>query len=329
MTTATGAVDAWGQAIYGITPPDLPDLRVLDRTRAEGWGGRATVHNLMVDAAGHPVQAAVILPRPDAPVFLGLNFRGNHLAAPDPAVDPPAGSMALYRAENQPPEGEPDPLTAAWPISEILDAGFGIATACYLQLGPDTSEFRDVGLYPLLAGDSRTWGGIGMWAWFLSQLGKVLRTEGLGSRQIAFGHSRLGKAALWAAVKDPHLSGVVSIQSGCMGAAQQLTDGAETPEMILGNFPHWFTDAFAETVASGTVKHLPQHLLLASVLPRAVYISSADEDLHADPAGEKATADYLRSLDPAAPVGYHTRPGGHEVTDADWRHYLEFFSTAW
>ena len=125
----------------------------------------------------------------------------------------------------------------------------------------------EVGLYPLVAGSSRDWGGIGMWAWFLSQLGKVLRSEGLGSRQIAFGHSRLGKAALWAAVQDPGLSGVVSIQSGCMGAAQGATDGAETPEMILRSFPHWFSGAFAQTVASGALQQLPQHRLLAAIPP--------------------------------------------------------------
>ncbi len=164
-----------------------------------------------------------------------------------------------------------------------------------------------------------------MWAWFLSQLGETLRTEALGSRQIAFGHSRLGKAALWAAVQDPGLSGVVSIQSGCMGAAQGATDGAETPEMILRSFPHWFSGAFAQTVASGALQQLPQHRLLAAIPPRDVYISSADEDLHADPAGERATADHLRARNPTAHVGYHSRPGGHEVTDLDWQHYLEFF----
>ena len=135
MTTAV--VDAWGQAIYGITPSGLS---VVGHSRAEGWDGKATVHNLVLDAAGHRVQAAVVLPRPDAPVFLGLNFRGNHFAAPDPAVDPPGESMPLYRADNQPPEGAPDLLTAAWPIGRILDAGFGVATACYLQLGPDSKH---------------------------------------------------------------------------------------------------------------------------------------------------------------------------------------------
>ena len=86
-----------------------------------------------------------------------------------------------------------------------------------------------------------------------------------------------------------------------------------------------------------------QHLLVALIAPRPVYINSATDDQWADPYGEFLAAKYaepvyrLLGTDgingaemPAAdnPVmhtlGYHLRTGAHEVTDYDWDCYLMF-----
>ena len=88
-----------------------------------------------------------------------------------------------------------------------------------------------------------------------------------------------------------------------------------------------------------------QHELIALIAPRPVLICSAAEDLWADPKGEFLAAlgaspvyklfgtDGLAVTAMPAPapdqlvkstVGYHIRPGKHDVTADDWNAFLEF-----
>ena len=91
-----------------------------------------------------------------------------------------------------------------------------------------------------------------------------------------------------------------------------------------------------------------QHLLIAAVAPRPVYIASATDDFWADPHGEFLGArhanpayellgfDGLTTGDWPPPaeastgrIGYHLRPGGHDLLEADWVQFLDFISTQW
>ncbi|MGO1465630.1 MAG: glucuronyl esterase domain-containing protein [Candidatus Corynebacterium faecigallinarum] len=197
----------------------------------------------------------------------------------------------------------------------------------YLQLGPDSPDLYSAGLFPLFRpSNSTSWGGIGMWAWYLQRMLDVLRVERLGSVHIAFGHSRLGKTAIWAAAQDPRFSAVVSNDSGCMGASLSVSPGVETPAVLARVRPYWFNDDFVDGVLAG--RELPsQDQLLSSIPPRVVYVASAEEDVGADPRGEEMSVERVRAAHPDAAVGYHCRPGPHDVQDVDWQHYLDFFDT--
>jgi hypothetical protein len=84
-------------------------------------------------------------------------------------------------------------------------------------------------------------------------------------------------------------------------------------------------------------------MLLGLIAPRPIYITSATEDLLADPKGEFLSAvhaepvyrlfgargvDTLTWPPPDKPVGqsigYHRRTGKHAITAYDWEQFLEF-----
>ncbi|NCA11222.1 acetylxylan esterase [bacterium] len=195
------------------------------------------------------------------PVFLYLNFVGN--AAEDAA---PA----------------------------MLARGYGVATACYHDIFPDKPEGRGAsGLAAVgrpVDGDipPDEPGAIATWAWGLSRIldWLVRLPEVDATRVIVVGHSRNGKAALWAGACDERFAMVVSNESGCGGAALERRNYGETTAEITRRFPHWFCPRYATYAGRAAEMPTDQHALLAMAAPRPLYVASAIEDRWADPRGE-------------------------------------------
>ncbi len=347
------------QEVYGSIPGELPKAKVLvyeDGVDALGGTAIRKQLDLVFDNGQRELSMGILiyLPKSEAPVpvILGYNFLGNHAIYNDPSIriseswvyDQPAFGI-VHNQFTEPSRGFD---SESWQLEKILEAGFGLVTVYYGDVDPDKNDFSD-GIHPFLyrtgqevpAADE--WGSMAAWAWGLSQVMDYLETDlQVNSKQVVvFGHSRLGKAALWAGASDQRFAAVISNDSGCMGAALSRRKFGETIAVANKNFPNWFCGNFKKYSNYEDRLPIDQHMLLALVAPRPLYVASATEDLWADPKGEFLSAKEASKVynlfeipgltssnwpAPETPVGdlvsYHLRIGTHSVTGYDWDHYL-------
>ena len=195
------------------------------------------------------------------------------------------------------------------------------------------------------------WATIAAWAWGTSRVMDYFETDpDIDAKHIALvGHSRGGKTSLWCGANDERFSLVISNSSGCTGAALARRKKGETVSAINRGFPHWFCDTYNKF--NGKEEELPidQHMLIALMAPRLVYVASSANDAWADPLGEflscvhAAPAYKLLGLEglgtstmPLAGkpiqtgrIGYHLRVGKHNMTEYDWNCFMDFADKHW
>jgi hypothetical protein len=271
-----------------------------------------------------------------------------------------SGAVPVFLLINNRPRSNTDPTrkekSGFWPAEQVIARGYGIAAFHYSELAPDDPKTYRDGVIRFFdqgsAGATQyTWGAIAAWAWGASRAMDYFETDPhIDKQRVAVvGHSRGGKAALWAGAEDERFAMVVSNDSGEGGAALSRRDFGETIERINSAFPHWFTAAYQTFNRRAAELPVDQHLLLALAAPRALYVASADEDLWADPRGEFLAlaasspvfalwADTPISAASMPPVdtplisgrrGYHVRTGGHNLTPYDWDRFADFADRVW
>jgi hypothetical protein len=352
------------ESVYGRRLPAVPvqPQPSIERTDVELAGEIPAVRiqaRLRLGAAPDAAVTDVLLYLPQSaapvPVFLNLNFKGNQAEHPDPGIrlsqawlpdDAPIG-IVDHRAT----AASRGTLARRWPVEQMLARGYGMATACYGDVFPDRDDGRAASAlaslgHPVaddLPPDEP--GAIAVWAWQLSRILDWLVTlpEVDARRVIVVGHSRNGKAALWAGAADERFAMVVSNESGCGGAALSRRNYGETVAAITKRFPHWFCPAFATYADRELELPCDQHSLLALVAPRPLYVASAVDDRWADPRGEflaavaaepawrlfglsgLGTSDYPPVDSPiGTTIGYHVRSGKHDLLEYDWQRFADF-----
>ncbi len=236
-----------------------------------------------------------------------------------------------------------------WPVEEIIANGFGAAAFFNGEIDPDVHDGFRNGIHRVLdrgLRDYAAWGTISAWAFGASRAMDYLEHDPQvdASRVAVIGHSRGGKTALWAGATDPRFALAISNNSGCTGASPARRRVGETVKQINDRFPHWFCTNYIQYNFCEDKLPVDQHMLIALMAPRAVYVASASEDLWADPVGEfiatreAQQAWELFGYDPILPespppieqpvhgqrIGYHIRKGGHGLRLYDWQQYLRF-----
>jgi len=316
-----------------MPPPPREFRATVARSDPNALDGIATLREIDIHTVSPDADLRLLVITPNAAsshlaCFLGLNFMGNKSALAD---------------------------SQRWPIEMIIRRGYALATLFNGDAVADNPELASTRLadflppgMPATAGDAPA--TIACWAWTLSRALDYLTTDSsIDPNRIALmGHSRNGKTALLAGAMDSRAAMIIACQSGCggMGPSRDIGDTweeRESVERINTVFPHWFCRNFTNYNSDPTLLPFDQHALIALCAPRPVLLSSATDDLWANPAGSFAM---LRAADPVyrlltgegidetvmpeigtlikTRLGHFIRPGAHAVIPEDWAAWLDY-----
>jgi hypothetical protein len=286
--------------MYGKAPAPPKNVSgTVDRRDAGYFDGKATKEEITIHfgpSGTPPIHLLLVVPnqrRGKAPVFVALNFCGNHAVLNDPTVALPEHWMPEHCkgcVNHQATEAGRGAQAPVWSVEYAVDRGYAIATFYDGDIDPDKNDSAD-GVQPHFFKPGQTkpaeddWGTIRAWAWGLSRVVDYLltRPDLDPHRVFATGHSRLGKTALLAAAFDERIALAAPHQSGTGGSALSRDNDQETIERINRVFPHWFDVVFKKF--GGREDRLPvdQHLLMCLVAPRPIFDTEGLQDKWSNP----------------------------------------------
>lgn len=330
--------------VYGRSPPPLKASFKIDSKKvalngkAQRIEAQIKLSNKKKSVVFHLLLYTPLSSKGPSPVFLGLNFAGNHTLHSDPGITINSSTKGFPRGYR----------ASSWAVEKILDSGYAVASIYYGDIDPDFDDGFKNGvhaLFPEWQKGEHNFASISAWAYGLSLALDFLQTQpSVDAKKVALiGHSRLGKTALWAGALDQRFAMVISNNSGQGGAKLSRHVGGESIQEINQRFPHWFCRKYKSY--NGHPEKLPvdQHMLIALIAPRPVYVASASEDHWADPQGEFAAVKLAHEVyellgteglpikEFPAPqsssmgqMGYHLRQGKHGVEDYDWQQFIRF-----
>ncbi|MDP4680179.1 MAG: acetylxylan esterase [Cyclobacteriaceae bacterium] len=345
--------------VYGVVPDLNIDVEYKVRNlKSKSLPPNATVKEVIASFIKGDekveINILIFLPKESkkpTPIFVGLNFHGNQVVSEDKNISITKSyainSQTLGVKDNKPDESSRGIRADRWPVEDIIKRGYGLATIHCGDMDPDFDDGFKNGIHKLMDENSaKKSPTIAAWAWGLSRaLDYFEKDEEIDHAKVAaIGHSRLGKASLWAGATDQRFAMVISNDSGCGGAALSKRSFGETIARINTSFPHWFNSKFKEYSDNEVALPIDQHMLIALMAPRPVYVASAQDDKWADPKGEylsiyhsgeaytlfgAGSFEDMKSPDVNKPringkLGYHMRTGGHDITPYDWDRFMDF-----
>jgi hypothetical protein len=351
--------------MYGRFPakPEKVTSKVLfEEADSPALGGKGTLREVEI-TFGPPewpkIYLLVAVPKGKARAacFFGPNFHGNHAVTSSEKVRIPTAWVpdrgpGVAKGTNKATEAGRNKQPETWPLQQVVEAGYAVATFYNGDVQPDRPNAREgmratmPAAKDKLAGDETA--TIAWWAWGCQRAADYLVTAGdIDPKRLAVvGHSRLGKTALLAGAFDDRIAVVIPHQSGCGGAGPSRSKNpkAETVKRITTSFPHWFCANFGKFGDDVTKLPFDQNGLVAICAPRPVLATNAAGDQWANPSGQfdvlTAAAPAYRLYPVEKPVvapkvppegtlagerlGYFIRPGTHSMTPADWKVFMAY-----
>ncbi len=237
------------------------------------------------------------------------------------------------------------------PTSEFINRGYALIVCPTNAVSPDWYHYSGFseGVFHAMQPDvskrkENSWATISAWSFGASRaMDYIDSIDEIDSSNVGVaGHSRDGKAALWAAATDKRFKLAVTNCSGCGGAA--YTRGKKGEHLKDINVSDWFCDNYKKYDDREEMMPFDQHMLLAAIAPRPLYVKSCIEDEWSDPDAELLSAklaskvyelyglegvkvDDKIEIDKAyidGTVAYHCAAGDHDMTTYDWKCYLDF-----
>ncbi len=257
-------LELFREHVYGRSPGVPQQLRfevVEENPRA--MDGAATLKRIAVlsEQGGrtHRFEITLFLPnarREPVPVFLLLNNR------------PPTNTDPTRRERS-----------GFWPAEQVIARGYAVAALQNSDLAPDDKDRFREGAIRLFEGSvsgprpGNAWGALAAWAWGASRAMDYFETDRrVDAKKVAVvGHSRGGKAALWAGAEDERFAITIANESGEGGAALSRRVFGETLARITEAFPHWFAGHYKDFAARvGRAAGRSAHAALADRAARAL-----------------------------------------------------------
>jgi hypothetical protein len=340
--------------MYGYLPDFPVQIQAkVEREDSKALHGKATLREVTIRIGPPEVPAIhllLVIPnerKDKMPVFVGMNFSGNHALLDDPAIRLPNAWMYPNHpgvVNNRATDAGRGKELEVWAIDQTIDRGYAVATLYNGDVDPDQADKRE-GTRPFLAEKGAKPATIAAWAWGIQRAVDYLVTvKELNPQRIAVvGHSRLGKTALLAAAMDERIAIAIPLQAGCGGTAPSRGKVGESVKQINDHFPHWFNDEFKKFNSHPEKLPFDQNCLVALCAPRPVLFANAVEDTWANPEGQFQV---LKAADPVyrflgveglavetmpevnklvdSRLGYYIRPGKHSMTRSDWKVFLDY-----
>lgn len=330
-------LDLFQDNVYGRRPVERPEgLRfVLGYKRENYKGHRLLYKQLWVKFPGYTFRVNAFIPYSDKPVPAFIH------------------NMHDFHMESTCIVEEMDNLHV--PVFDIVGRGYALFVIYNSEIYPDLEaqgEY-DCGIFANLGPKpserkGNDWASIAAWSWAMSRVMDYIETDPMidSKRVCPTGHSRGGKTSLWAGVMDERFSMAYSNDSGCLGAAVlRGKQGEHLP--YIAKVTDWFCENIKQYIEDENALPVDQHMLVAAMAPRPVYVASSSQDLWADPEYERLACRWASDVyekiygikGAVLPeeseiqlnkgyhegnIGYHVKTGPHSIRAIDWNLVMDF-----